>query len=384
MPNLLVCPLPDGGICHYTFSLADAMHQLGCPATVFTSRSGYELQGLKHAHRVRPELNKVGRRLSRAPDFLSNLGRLLQEGRDARITHVQWPLGREFDLPLWRALKLAGKRIVYTAHNVKPHESGNSQEAHTVQLYRLADAVIVHGENLKQELLSLADIEPDRVHVVSLGNYNFIADRFTKWTRETARQSFGFEAQDRVVLFFGFIRPYKGLDTLISACGVAARNDPSLMRSLRLLIAGSNSLSLWSQEGYEEQIVRAGIKEITLPVLEYVPLEDVARFFLAADLVAMPYKTASQSAVLPLAYAFAKPSIVTDVGSLREVAAVSGGAVLIPPNDPEALAEALQHLVSSEQRMAEMGRAGRDYASDVLDWRKIAGRTLDLYRRISN
>src|ERR1019366_1296787 len=173
MKRLLVCSLGHGGICHYTYCLADALHLLGDNVTVLTQDyPAYELSGIAHTHRLKPVL-KVGiGRLSRLYTPFANLQCLTLEARDVPLVHFQWPLGPRTDHMTWRALKRQGKRIVYTAHNVVPHEVGNKREGHIPSLYALADAIIVHGEHLKRQLVTLCPEVEDKVHVNALGNYN--------------------------------------------------------------------------------------------------------------------------------------------------------------------------------------------------------------------
>jgi glycosyltransferase involved in cell wall biosynthesis len=384
MKRLLVCPQLDGGICHYTYSLADALQSGGDTVTVLTyNHLPYELRGFPHRHTVRPTLRVSNRPLERLVNRYRNLATLLREAKGAEAVHFQWPLGPRTDPPLWNALKRAGKRVVYTAHNVVPHEAGNRAESHTDWLYTQADAIIVHGQKLKDLLLRQVSIAESRVNVIPLGNYNFIADQSHQWSRETARRSFGWGEAEQVVLFFGLIRPYKGLDTLIAACGEMGSVSGQNSR-LRLLIAGPEINNSWTEGGYARQIQTAGLETQTTCAVDYIPLEEVARYFLAADIVALPYHSGSQSAVLQLAYAFARPVVTTDVGSIGDLAREAESGIVVPAQDSTALSKALLELQGNPLRATEMGRKGRCYAETALSWQRIAERTREVYRQAAS
>lgn len=246
---------------------------------------------------------------------------------------------------------------------------------------RNADAVIVHGRRLQEQLLELSGVAPEKVHVIPHGNFNPIADFFKKWTRPAARASFDLSDDEQVILFFGYVRPYKGLDILIDACAQVRRRRPS--QRLRLLIAGRTLKNFWDTGSYGSQIEAAGLKELTTYEIRYIAMEDVARYFLAADIIAMPYKSGSQSGILQMAYSYSKPVIVTDVGSIGEVVRDEQTGLIVPPNDPSAFAEALSRLLDDPAHAVCMGRQGRLYSETALSWERIAAQTEDVYEAVA-
>ena len=204
---------------------------------------------------------------------------------------------------------------------------------------------------------------------------------FPQWDRGRARASFGYGPDEKVVLFFGLIRPYKGLGDLIAACRLLTQEHPDV--PLRLLIAGRTLDTYWEDGGYARQIAEAGLAEQTTCVIEHIPMEDIGRYFRAADMVAIPYKSGSQSGILQLAYAYAKPVVVTDVGSIAEVVEPGLTGLVVPPSDAAAFAAALAQLLADPEQAQRVGCQGRAYAETVLSWDPIAAQTRQLYAAAS-
>ena len=374
--------LANGGISHYTYCLADALTCHGVQANVLMyDYPAYELETLPHRHRVMPTIRMSHTKLARVADPLRNLKTLTAAARRSDVVHYQWAAGPRTDPWQWRTVKRLGKPVIYTAHDVKPHEGDIMSRDHSLWVYRNADALIVHGQRLRDTLLEMADVSPEKVHIVPHGNYNFVADLYQKWGRANARASFEFCEDDHVVLFFGMIRPYKGLDTLIDACGIVKKEHPSHGKRLRLLIAGKPLKNYWEDGGYPQLIVDAGLSQQTRCIVEHIPMEDIGRYFHAADVVAIPYKSGSQSGVLQLAYAFGKPSVVTNVGSFAEVLQDGVTGALVPPDDPAAFAGALAQLSTAPGLAARIGQQGRYYAETALSWDRIAAQTRAIYQQ---
>lgn len=380
MDCLLVCPQVSGGICHYTYCLATALQRQCADVIVLTSSTGdYELSDLAHSHRVIRGLHLHGTGVSRVAQQFLNLAELNRHMRLVKAVHFQWPLGPRTDRLLWNACRRKGHRVVYTAHNIVPHEKENKREGHTDWLYATADALIVHGRALSDQLLETYPPAAGRIHVLPLGNYNFVADAYNQWDRKRARSSFGLAESDRVVLFFGYLRRYKGIDTLIQACGSLIRSSGRAGSNVRLIIAGDNSLGEWGAGGYDALLDAEGLASRTQTVLTYIPLSDVGRYFHAADVVALPYRSGSQSALLQLAYAFRKPAVVTDVGSIGESVIDGVTGLVVAPEDPKSLATALFSLLDDPPGANQLGEAGRSYAETEFSWDRIASKTLSIY-----
>lgn len=381
--NVTLCSaLAQGGIAHYSHGLAGALQAIGIDTTVLMyGFPAFDLEGFPRTHRIAKGLElSVSRRTTITSPF-RNLYEMLRTSRHSQIVHFQWSLGQRTDRLHWPVLDRLGKRIVYTAHDVLPHEPEIMSHEHCRWLYHRASALFVHGERMKELMTRHFDVDPGVVHVIPHGNYNFISDAPSVWNRENARESFGWDDDDRVVLFFGLIREYKGLDTLIEACRLVRDMGLGNGQRLRLVIAGRVFRNHWQDGGYEAQIRDANLASNVRLEFGHIEMKDVARYFHAADVVVLPYKRGSQSGVLRLAYSFRKASVATSVGSLAEVPQ-QDLTRFVPPEDPARLAAALRDILLDPDAASGLGERGRHYADTVLGWDGVARTTRAVYESL--
>ena len=214
-------------------------------------------------------------------------------------------------LLMYSMFRLLRKRIVYTAHNVLPHDGATFLNRAVYRtIYRvLTDAIIVHGTSLKDRLIAEFQVAPDTVHVISHGTYHPPKDHAL--TKATARNRLGLPREARVALFFGLQRPYKGTEFALQAF------EQSPIPGLIALIRGEAG-----DRTYRERLLGL-IKEVTPRVQTDAKLEAVSEVemelvFKAADVVVLPYLEGSQSGIKYMAYAYGRPVLASAIGSLGE------------------------------------------------------------------
>lgn len=378
--NVTLCSaLAQGGIAHYSHGLASGLQSLGIDTTVLMyGFPEFDLEGFPHDHRIVKKLELSISRRTKLTSPFRNLYEMMHAARRSDVVHFQWSLGQRTDRLHWPLLQRLGKPIVYTAHDVLPHEPEIMSLEHCRWLYHRASALFVHGERMKELLVGHFQVDPGTVHVIPHGNYNFIADTPGVWDRAKARASFGWDDDDRVVLFFGLIREYKGIDTLLEACRLVRDQGLAKGQRLRLVIAGRIFRNHWQDGRYEEMIRHANLGSEVRLEFGHIEMKDIARFFQAADVVAIPYKRGSQSGVLRLAYSFRKPTVATSVGSLAEVPQ-EDLTRFVPPENPVELAAALRDLLLEPDAAHLLGEHARHYADTVLGWDGVARTTRAVY-----
>lgn len=289
------------------------------------------------------------------------------------LIHAQWwslPLSLTYAI-VCAGFKIRGKPVVFTVHNVFPHEDCYLHRIVTGILFKLGDHFIVHTAQNKRQMTEYYQIPPDRITHIPHGLLHFHVRSGAD--RDTVRKEMGFSSESRVVLLFGGIRPYKGIDTALRAFAKVLEEVPTA----RLLIAGK----LWQRwEPYEGLMEALGIGDYVRTYLKYVPSGEVYRFFAASDLVILPYhRFDAQSGVGATALSFRKPMIVTNVGGLPEL--VGDQRFVVSPKDPLALARAMVLCLKDPAQLQRMADHSETLAGK-LAWPTIAKKTWAVYRKV--
>jgi glycosyltransferase involved in cell wall biosynthesis len=223
----------------------------------------------------------------------------------------------------------AHTRVVFICHNVVEHESSRVRHALAWLALSGGDRFVVHSDEDRRNLERL--VRGARVVRAVLPSFGEVAA--ARPSRAAARERLGLGADEEVVLFFGFVRPYKGLRHLIEAMPRVLER-----RAVRLVVAGE----FWhDRQDYFDRITALGIGDRVTVLDRYAPNEEVANLFAAADLVAQPYETATQSAVTQIAFDVGRPVLVTSVGGLPETVRHLETGYVVPPSDPAAIADAI-------------------------------------------
>ncbi len=247
-------------------------------------------------------------------------------------------------------------RIIYICHNVVPHDGGGMLDRRlAMTVLRRGDAFIVHSEQDRYRLLAL--LPNAKVVKAHLPTYAELAHQSNALTPQMKNQQDGSSERPPTLLFFGFVRPYKGLEYLIQALPLIRKQV-----EVRLLVVGE----FWTHPHYYERYAQEfGVEQAITIVNRYVPNEELQSYFDLADVVVLPYISATQSAVVQLAFGFGKPVITTRVGGLHEVVQDGVNGLIVPPQDEVALAEAviryfsgdLAQTLSANARQSSNGRA---------------------------
>jgi glycosyltransferase involved in cell wall biosynthesis len=219
-------------------------------------------------------------------------------------------------------------RVVCIADNVIPHEKRPGDRAFTRYFLGSVDAFVTMSRKVMSDLRGF---EPDKsAEFVAHPLYDNFGDPVS---REEARRRLGLPLEEPLLLFFGFIRPYKGLDLLLSAM-----SDPRIReRGIRLVVAGE---FYTEKQPYLEQISREGTTDLVILRTDFIPDSEVRYYLCAADLVVQPYRSATQSGVTPLAYHFERPMLVTRVGALPDMVPDGKVGVVAEP-DPGSIADGI-------------------------------------------
>jgi len=301
---------------------------------------------------------------------------------EPKIFHILW--NNKFQIfdrtVLMLYYRLLAKRVVFTAHNVNAGTRDlNDSFLNRLTLraqYRLADHIFVHTAKMKSELFEQFGVRAGRVTVIPFGVNNSVPE--TNLSRFEARQRLGIGQDEKTILFFGSIRPYKGLDQLVEAFRKLVISHPDY----RLIIAGKphdQAGEYWAR--IKQQIESDSNRTRFMATIQYIPDEETEIYFKASDVLALPYRHVFQSGVLFLAYRFGLPVIATDVGCIADDVIPGRTGFLCRPGDAADLARAIEQYFESDlfNNLATRGQEIRDYANEQHSWDGIADVTRTRY-----
>lgn len=331
---------------HYTSQFANAMADLADVTVVLPNHTDTTL----FEHRTKLISVRTATGLIDylgASLWLPNLMRIVEAIRSSDPTVVHFLTSHP-----WNGLILPWLRdqfVVCTVHDLRSHlgESIPILRWSDHLLMARASLVLVHGEYWREYLKQ----RMSRKNITSIphGNYAF----FTRWGDTKHIEEPG------LILFFGRIAKYKGVDTLLQAIPEIEK----YISDFKIIIAGAGKLPI-------DNDLHAGTKvEI---INQYIPDPMVAELFQRAQVIVLPYRDASQSGIIAIAYAFAKPVVATTVGALPELVSHEVSGLLVPPNNPKALGEAVARLLTNEKLRYELGRNGLFRSQTEMNWNRIA------------
>lgn len=240
----------------------------------------------------------------------------------------------------WTIIKSVKKKtdaeIVIICHNVVEHESGWIKKMAAKTVLSKANRLITHSAEETQKLVKMLG---KSVNAVTAFHPSYADLSDVRYDKDQAKDKLGLSG-GAVLLFFGFVREYKGLKVLLDAMGKLKAEK------VTLLIAGE----FWKDKsGYVRQIKQLGISSKVKIVDEYIPNEKIGLYFAAADIVVQPYLSASGSGICQIAYGFDRPVIATQVGSLPEVIDDGINGRLVKAGDADGLAEAIKESIEPQK-----------------------------------
>ncbi|MDQ8205005.1 glycosyltransferase family 4 protein [Pelagicoccus sp. SDUM812003] len=264
--------------------------------------------------------------------------------------------------------KLSGARFVYTVHNTLPHSKTDSRLFRWVYrcVYRFPDFLLANTQRSGSELIDCFDVPSRRVKRFSLGLNEVVPVKGI--SREEARAKIGLSVTNRVVLFFGKIDEYKGLDLLLKA----AKDIP--LENLKLVVAGTYRSSSY-KERVQELFKSPDLEGKLVLREEFIPNEEIEIYFKASDVLCLPYRNIYQSGLVFLSPVFGVPIVASDVGSMAEYVTPEVG-ILFERENVADLTRALKSYFANSARFKpdEIRELGKRF-----DWGNVCGRITDLY-----
>ena len=356
----------------YDRALAAGLARAGAEVELLTSRflygpvppaEGYRAEERFYRRSARRGLDAPARLPFKAAEHVPDMLHL-RRALDGDVVHYQW-----LTIPgLDRHLLPPIRPQVMTAHYILPPQPSRRAVRSARHVFGAMDAVVAHSEHSATRLRNEVGLDPARVRVIPHGAFDYL----TRLPQEKPLPAELEGAEGPVILSFGLLRPYKGIENLLEAFGQVAGNNPAA----ELWIVGNPRMDIGP---LRRQATDAGgrVRFVT----RFVDDAEIPAIFRRADLVVLPYLDAEHSGVLYTGLAFGKPMVVSAVGGFPEVAA-HGAARLVPPGDTAALATTLRELLGDEPARAELASAATAAAAGPYSWDEAARLHLDLYREL--
>lgn len=392
-------PAGKGGMIHYAFQLCRALAQSGADVTLLTDRQSYELDALPHDFRVEKiidlwdpkplqsqapwavawrKLRRAGRAIRYYREWLRLIRRIGALDPDlVLLGDIRFP----FDLFPLLLLRRKARVLADICHNVHPFSAGGAsgglfdrsswRRFFYRRIYRLFDTVFVHFERNRAELVATFGVPERRVGVIVHGNEEIFRElRAPDVDATVLRQRLGLERDTPVVLFFGTLSRYKGTDVLIEAFARVQKETGA-----HLVLAGFpfHDFDVAKHEALTREL---GIADAVHWVPAYIPSEAVMAWMELASVIVFPYRDIYQSGAIHVAQTFGVPTIASAVGAMQDVVEHEVSGLLVPPENPGALADALLRLLRDRDLARKLGARAIEDAQGPFAWRTIAARIL--------
>ncbi len=363
----------------YDHALCRALAAAGAEVELYTSRFAYGRAPRAAGYSRREFFYRLApgaagsrvRRLAKLAQHVPDMLRYRAAARAADVVHFQWLSVQHLDgrlLPRARSASAAAPPLVLTAHDILPREPRPGQREAQRRVYGRFDAVVVHSEHGRRRLIDELAVDPARVHVIPHGVLRPWEDAPGGGAGVQGSLPAELTGAERpVALFFGLLRPYKGLDVLLEA-----------WRQLGLGAAGGAELWIVGMPRMDITPLRSAPPVGVRLLPRFLSDPEILAVLGRASLVVLPYREIDQSGVAFTALGAGVPLLLSDVGGFPEIAA-TGAARAVPAGDPGALGEALGELLGDPAALAAMGDRARGAAAGEFAWEPIARRTLALY-----
>ena len=361
-----------GGIAHYTDLLCRALREDGNEVQLYTFKFQYPKLLYKKPQK---DMKSSGFGTNDADFCIHTLnpfnwikvaGRIKKQKPELII--LQW--WHPYFAPcFWSICKLLRReKILFVCHNVFPHERFPLDRLLTKWTLGCGRYFITQSKMDARDLLS---VKHDAVYrVTPHPTYGMFCKQ--GMSMQKAREQLQIDQGQRVLLFFGFVRKYKGLQYLLEAMKLLKERD----FKVQLWVVGDFGED---KDEYVEQIRAFEIGDQAQMVQGYVPDDEVEKYFAASDLVVLPYLSATQSGIVQIAFGFEKPVLVTEVGGLPDVVTNGKTGYVVEPRSAEMIAEAIMDYYINNRREAFVSQIEKE--KDRFSWKTFVDTLMEMVRR---
>ncbi len=319
------------------------------------------------------------RRVLKTGEWLINMAALALRFTIAKpdVIHVQFLPMLKLGVPLelW-LLKLARKRgisVVYTVHNVLPHDSGPEQRATYESIYALADRLICHDICASDRLVKEFNVDARKISIIPHGP---LFDQPTSRKAGTARTKLGLSPNQTLVLWQGILRPYKGVSFLLKAWQKVMKKLKEQQAVLAVVGNGEEQLL----EEVREEVKSLDLASSVKLDLRFISIDEMTDLYLDASILVYPYSDVTTSGALMTGIGYGKAIVATRLPAFEQLLQDGENALLVPYDDTDALAASLLRLINDKSLTARLGERAKDSHQNGSQWAGIAAQTLACYQ----
>jgi glycosyltransferase involved in cell wall biosynthesis len=309
---------------------------------------------------------------------------------DVRLFHLQWHNKFiVFDRIVMNLFyKLAKKKLVYTAHNIDADQRNERKTIfNRISLsiqYRIVDHIIVHTKKMKEQLILEFNINSNKISVIPHGIILIDNKYIDDIPKNIARKAFKLSKEEKVILFFGNITSYKGVEFAVNALHILVNKFKD--NQFRLIIAGEvKKENITYYRTLEDIITQYNLDDYIIKIPDYIPDSQIEILFACSDVLVLPYKNIFQTGVLFLSYSFGLPVIASDVGSLKEDIILGETGYIFKPKDSKELAEKIKLYFNSElyKDLKNVRKKIKTTMTQKYSWDSIGIKTFNVYENIN-
>ena len=358
----MIEPSGQGKLSHYAHQLCQSLSRKALNEIVLVTAPEYELEGLDRAY----ELHQIY-----GPDpSKKNVRELFQLIRETKPDAIHWHwFPDDLSLRLPAIIKaISNVAVIYTAHNIVPHEMSFEEMSSFKKMYDEVDNVIVHSSYDKDNLINFLKVKKKKIRVMDYGNCLVFND---EKSLDKAQVDVEISDNDKRLLFFGYVNRSKGIDILIRAFKSLQSNHPHT----KLIIAGKSTFDISEYKGLVKELE---IDEKVIFDNDYLSPKKIKTYFEASDIVVLPHIGIGQSPNVMTANYFGKPVVATY--PQWELIEDGRSGLLVDINDESGLEKAITTLLNDDEKLKNMGVRAKELSDTRFSWDRIADELEELMR----
>lgn len=290
------------------------------------------------------------------------------------ILHIQWiPLVTLCPFEVWflKIIKLMNIKVVYTVHNILPHDTGDKYKQIYQRIYHMVDSLICHTKHASTILTQSFGINKNKIYEIPHGPlFHDVPDCVTN---EKAKEMIGLESTKTYILFIGLIKPYKGIEFLLEAW----KEVQEICPNTELVLAGNGKSEYLVK--IRDLVKNLNIEKTVNTFFYYLSTQELALFHQATDIIVYPYENITQSGALLTGMAYGKAIIATNVGGFKDTLIHNQSALLVDYGNRRELADSIIKLINFPQERKKIGKTALQQINNNYSWKNIARKTIECY-----